>query len=66
LRGRSANIDAEPYELKWLAEGGGVALRGLLMDYGGARTAGAVVVHHTDAAATVDELCVLFGLPVTP
>jgi len=28
----------------------------------GARTAGAVVVHHTDAAATVDELCVLFGL----
>jgi putative hydrolase of the HAD superfamily len=150
LRGRSANIDAEPYEFKWLAEGGGVALRGLLMDYGGvltdgpepadivrrarvagiatalvsdahevpaevaalfdavvlgptlgvrkpdpevfrraaarlgltpqgcvvvddhlanvrgARTAGAVVVHHTDAAATVDELCVLFGLPVTP
>ena len=32
----------------------------------GARTAGAVVVHHTDAAATVDELCVLFGLPAAP
>lgn len=29
----------------------------------GARAAGAVVVHHTDAAATVEELCVLFGLP---
>ena len=32
----------------------------------GARAAGAVVVHHTDAAATVDELCVLFGLPAAP
>jgi HAD superfamily hydrolase (TIGR01509 family) len=28
----------------------------------GARTAGAVVVHHTDAATTVDELRVLFDL----
>jgi HAD superfamily hydrolase (TIGR01509 family) len=27
----------------------------------GARAAGAVVVHHTDAATTVDELRVLFG-----
>ncbi len=32
----------------------------------GARTAGAVLVHHTDAAATVDELCALFGLPAAP
>ena len=28
----------------------------------GARAAGAVVVHHSDAATTIDELCVLFEL----
>ena len=28
----------------------------------GARAAGAVVIHHTEAATTVDELCVLFGI----
>ena len=32
----------------------------------GARAAGAVVVRHIDAATTVDELQVLFGLPGAP
>ena len=32
----------------------------------GARAAGAVVVYHTDAATTVDELRVLFGFPGAP